>query len=271
MWKHLETLCGFGPRYPGSPGHEKTRAYLKAQAGKFADSWREQAFSTRISDGRRFDLYNYELTFPGTGNGAPILLGAHYDTRPFADEETDPEKKKQPIIGANDGGSGTAVLLALAEYLHNNPPQRPVKILFFDGEDIGKAGSADYFLGSSYYAESLKGPGNPDWPCCVVVVDMVGKKNVKIFKEVNSTRSGPKILDVLFQAAADKKVEQFVPMLRYTVRDDHLPFAYRKIPSVLLIDFDYPHWHTLEDTLDKCSEESLMAVFEVLVESLNRI
>ncbi len=132
MWKHLETLCGFGPRYPGSPGHERTRAYLKAQAGKFADSWREQAFSTRISDGRRFDLYNYELTFPGTGNGAPILLGAHYDTRPFADEETDPEKKKQPIIGANDGGSGTAVLLALAEYLHNNPPQRPVKILFFD-------------------------------------------------------------------------------------------------------------------------------------------
>jgi len=271
MWTHLETLCGFGPRYPGSPGHEKTRSYIADQAKRYADSWREQAFSARISDGREFTFYNYELSFNGTEDIAPIFLGAHYDTRPFADEEEDPDKQAQPILGANDGGSGTAVLLALAQYLHENPPKRPVKLLFFDGEDVGKAGSGDYFLGSSYYAESLQGPGSKDWPCCVVVVDMVGKKDLKIFKEINSTKSAPHLLDVVYQAAADKKVEQFIPMLRYTVRDDHLPFAYREIPSVLLIDFDYPYWHTLEDTLDKCSEDSLRAVFEVLVETLKRI
>lgn len=271
MWTHLETLCGFGPRYPGSPGHEKTRAYLTDHAERFADSWREQVFHTRISDGREFTFYNYELSFEGTGEGAPIFLGAHYDTRPFADGETDPARKVQPILGANDGGSGTAVILALAEYLDAHPPVRPVKLLLFDGEDVGKAGSGDYFLGSSYYAESLKGPGDKDWPCCVVVVDMVGKKDLKIFKEVNSTKSAPRLLEVMYQAAADKNVKQFVPMLRYSVRDDHLPFAYRKIPSALIIDFDYPYWHTLEDTLDKCSEDSLMAVFEVLVEMLKQV
>ncbi|CAI2718905.1 Peptidase_M28 domain-containing protein [Nitrospina watsonii] len=280
LWKHLEALCAMGPRYPGSAGHAQTRAYIRDIAERYADSWKEQAFVARVGYAGELPLYNYELTFKGTGrtghtggsdDSPPILLGAHYDTRPFADEETDPEKQEQPIVGANDGGSGTAILLGMAQYLHENPPERPVKLVFFDGEDYGRRGSDEYFLGSSYYAEQLKQEDPSTWPARVLVVDMVGKKDVKIFKEVYSFRNAPGFLDTIYKVAEDLGNTQFVPMLRYSVRDDHLPFIYLKIPSVLLIDFDYPYWHTLEDTLDKCSPDSLLGVFEVVVETLKRV
>jgi len=270
LWNHLEALCAIGPRYPGSEGHAETRAYIRDVAERHASSWREQAFTVSVADRSDLPLYNYELTFEGTEDLPPILIGAHYDTRPFADEESDPERQKQPIIGANDGGSGTAVLLGLARYLDENPPKRPVKLVFFDGEDYGRAGSGEYFLGSTYYAEQLEKQDKSTWPYRVLVVDMVGEKDMKIFKEQHSFRSAMGFLDEVYDAAEAHNLPQFVPKLRYSVRDDHLPFIHLGIPSVLLIDFDYPHWHTLEDTLDKCSAESLQAVFTVVVEMLKR-
>lgn len=270
LWNHLEALCEIGPRYPGSEGHAATRKYIRDVAERYASSWQEQAFTVTVSEGDRLALYNYELTFNGKQELPPILIGAHYDTRPFADEETDPRNRDLPIVGANDGGSGTAILMGLAKYLHEHPPARPVKLIFFDGEDYGRAGSSDYFLGSTYYAEKLKEEDPSAWPHRVLVVDMVGEKDMKIFKEVNSFRHAPDFLDEVFQVAEEQGLSQFVPKLRYAVRDDHLPFLYRNIPSVLLIDFDYPHWHTLEDTLDKCSAESLFAVFTVVKEWLKR-
>ncbi|MGP0565717.1 MULTISPECIES: M28 family peptidase [unclassified Nitrospina] len=271
LWDHLTELCEIGPRYPGSEGHAKTRAYIRKVAESYADSWKEQAFVARVGYAEELPLYNYELTFKGTGDKPPILLGAHYDTRPFADEESDPQKEARPIVGANDGGSGTAVLLAMAQYFHENPPERTVKLVFFDGEDWGRRGSDEYFLGSTYYAEQLKKEDKSTWPARVLVVDMVAQKNLKIFKEQYSFRSSPSFIEFVFDTARELGVDQFVPMLRYSVRDDHLPFIYMKIPSVLLIDFDYPHWHTLEDTLDKCSADSMLAVFRVVLETVRRV
>ncbi|TDJ60299.1 MAG: M28 family peptidase [Nitrospina sp.] len=271
LWDHLEKLCAFGPRNPGSAGHAQARAYIREIAGRTADTWQEQEFEVETSDRETVTLYNIELNFKGTRDQPPILLGAHYDTRPYADEEIDSVLKSQPIIGANDGGSGTAVLLGLAQYLHDHPPARPVRIVFFDGEDYGVRFSSDYFLGSTHYADQLAGQDKTLWPHAVLVVDMVGDKDLRILKEVNSTKSAPGLVDTLFQKAGELGMDQFFPKYGYAVRDDHIPFAAIGIPSVLLIDMEYPHWHKLADTLDKCSAESLFAVFTVVAQSLPEI
>ena len=124
LWDHLVQLCSFGPRNPGSEGHQKARAYIRKIAEQNADTWQEQEFEVATSDRQKLTLYNIELNFKGTLDQPPILLGAHYDTRPFADEEADPALQLQPILGANDGGSGTAVLLGLAQYLHDHAEPR---------------------------------------------------------------------------------------------------------------------------------------------------
>lgn len=271
LWDHLVKLCDFGPRNPGSEGHARARAYIREIAERTADGWQEQEFEVETSDRKKVTLYNIELNFKGTRDQPPILLAAHYDTRPFADEEIDPALQQQPIIGANDGGSGTAVLLGLAQYLHDHPPERPVRIVFFDGEDYGVRFSSDYFLGSTYYADRLAEQDKSLWPHAVLVVDMVGDKDLRILKEVNSTKSAPGLVDTLFQKAEQLGMDQFFPKYGYAVRDDHLPFAAMGIPSVLLIDMEYKHWHKLADTLDKCSVESLFAVFAVVAKSLPEI
>jgi len=271
LWNHLEVLCSFGPRYPGSPGHVKTREYIKKVAAAYGDEWHEQNFQVQVSSMRLLSLQNIEINFRGRNPGQPVLLGAHYDSRPFADEEKDESRREEPILGANDGGSGTAVLLAFAQYFRENPPSRPVRLVFFDGEDYGRKGSGEYFLGSQFYANQLEEIDKSLWPYCVLVVDMVGDKDLKIFLENHSARNARWLLDRVFQVAREMGFPQFVPKFRYTIDDDHLPFIYLKIPAVVLIDFDYPYWHTHQDTLDKCSEESMWTVFSVVVETVDRL
>ncbi len=271
LWTHLEILCSFGPRYIGSPGHLETRQYIKQIGQKFADEVVEQEFFYRTAKKKQLRLFNIELRFEGKEGGRPILLGAHYDTRPFADEDPDPKLRKKPIMGANDGGSGTAVLLALAQYLRENKPRKPVRLVFFDGEDYGRKQSGEYFLGSTYYAQQVKISDKNEWPFCVLVIDMVGDKNLEIYKEIHSVKSAPDLVDLIFSVAERQGARQFISKTKYSIRDDHLPFAQLNIPSAVLIDFDYPHWHTQQDTLDKCSEESLFTVFSVVVATLNEI
>jgi Zn-dependent M28 family amino/carboxypeptidase len=188
-------------------------------------------------------MVNLELQFAGTKGGAPILIGSHFDTRPFADQETDPEKQIQPIIGANDGGSSTALLLGLAHYLFQHPPPRPIHLVFFDGEDYGASGSGLNLLGSTHYAQSLFKQDRKSWPHWVLVIDMIGDKDLQIFKETYSLKSSGRFLDKIYSIAEKKKI-------------------------TVLIDFDYPYWHTLEDTLDKCSPESMISVFSVVTEAI---
>lgn len=271
LWTHLEILCSFGARNPGSPGHLETRQYIKQVGQKFADKVVEQEFFFGAANNKRLRLFNIEFRFEGKEGGRPILLGAHYDTRPFADEDPDPKLREKPIIGANDGGSGTAMLLALAEYLHENKPRKPVRLVFFDGEDYGRKQSGEYFLGSTFYAQQVKISDKNDWPLAVLVIDMVGDKNLEIYKEINSVKSAPDLVDLVFNAAKRQGARQFISKTKYSIRDDHIPFARLNIPSAVLIDFDYPHWHTHKDTLDKCSEESLFTVFSVVVAALNEI
>ena len=265
MWNYLEALSKFGPRYAGTEGHDKTLELIREVGAEFSDEVLEHPFLVKRHNGEQVQMINVEFIFHGAVGGRPILLGAHYDTRPFADQESDPELRAHPIIGANDGGSGTAVLLGLARYLKEHPVNQPVRLMFFDGEDFGKSDVGQMFIGCKYHAAYLEKTVQEQWPRAVIIVDMVGDKDLEIFKETHSVASGPKVLDRIYNMAKLKNILQFNEKSKHTIQDDHLAFIRLGIPSVVLIDFDYPHWHKLSDTLDKCSSESLSAVFSVLV------
>ena len=266
IWNYLETLCAFGPRNPGSEGYRETLNLIRKVGEKYADQVVEQPFLVRTSSEGTQAMTNLELRFQGTQGSAPILIGAHFDTRPFADEDPDPANRLKPILGANDGGSGTAILLGLAQYLSQHPVARPVHLVFFDGEDFGAKGSGLNLLGSTYYAQQLaKQERVPYW---VLVIDMVGDKDLQIFKETHSLKGSSSFLDKIYRVARDQGVGALKEETKYTIFDDHYPFHRMGIPSTVLIDFDYPYWHTLQDTLDKCSIESMISIFSVVVKTI---
>ena len=271
LWNHLEAVVAIGPRPPGSAALEKLRGYIRSVGKKYADEVREQKFTFGEPGGPTVALVNIELVFHGKKKKAPLLLGAHYDTRPFADEEKDAYSRKFPIVGANDGGSGTAVLLGLAQYLHAHKPDRPVRLVFFDGEDYGAKFSSNYFLGSKHYVAQLKNQNRTEWPYCVLIIDMVGDRDLQIARETYSAENASWLLDLINKSAKKLNVPQFFNLPKHSVRDDHLPFVKIGVPAAVLIDFDYPYWHTLQDTLDKCSPESLYAVFSVVVDAMGKI
>ena len=272
LWQYLEKVYSFGPRYSGSEGSLRLQNFLIEEGRRLADSVSTQNFFHRPQNGLPVSMANIEFRFEGKVKGqSPILLGAHYDTRPFADEEENPEKSIKPILGANDGGSGTALLLGLAHYFSENRYFRPIHIVFFDGEDFGKKGSPYYMLGSKYYAKNLKENGS-NWPAWVAVFDMVADKNLGIYREKYSMKSANWLVDSIFNAAARVQGgDGFINEGRFSILDDHYPFIMRNIPSVLIIDLLYPHWHKESDTLENCSSKSLYTVFKVFIEALNTL
>ncbi len=221
-----------------------------------------QPFEGVLSTGDTLRLVNIIGNF-NVGASKRILLAAHYDTRPVADMDPDPVNRLTPIIGANDGASGVAVLLEIARALGGAKPPVGVDIVFFDGEDYGEAGRPwDFCLGSAWFADNLKGYR----PAAAIIVDMVGDRDLKIPMEGYSSAASGRLVDELFGIAAKLGVEQFANEAGHTIIDDHLPFIRAGIDAVDLIDFDYPHWHTVADTPDKCSPASLEAVGRVLLE-----
>ena len=265
VWNYFQTLCHLGPRFPGSKGHGKTRELIIETGKQFAGQTLTQKFSYHpVNGGEPISLMNIEFRF-GLTRERPLLIGTHYDTRPRADEDSDPSNRNKPILGANDGGSGTALLLGLAQALHKKPPSYPVSLVFFDGEDFGRKGSVEYLLGSEYYAKQIGKEKIFPKPLAVLIVDMVGDRQLEIYRESYSMKSAPRLMDQVFSIARQKNgFNQFKDEVRHSILDDHMPFGLLGIPAMVLIDFDYPYWHTLKDTPEKCSQESLMAVFKVL-------
>jgi Zn-dependent M28 family amino/carboxypeptidase len=190
-----------------------------------------------------------------------VLLCAHWDTRPTADMDSDLIKRKKPIIGANDGASGVAVLLELAHMFRKTPPAVPVTIVFFDGEDWGP-GSDDMFLGARYYASRI---GSNQKFKYGILLDMVGDSSLNIPREANSQRRAEFVVDKVWKAATDLGYSSsFTNSVKYNISDDHLPLLQAGISCIDVIDFDYPYWHTLADTPDKCSPSSLKIVGETV-------
>lgn len=277
-YQSLVKLVDFGPRAPGSTGHENALRYLLDEFSIVADRVSEQKFTftnpeTRNTNHDSLELTNIIASFDPE-NGKRILLCAHWDTRPKADRDANPENRNKPILGANDGASGVACLLEMARLINMKKPNYGVDIVLFDGEDMGnpewreEIPYSGYLLGSAYFAQNVASPNlsSPYRPQFGILLDMVGDRDLDIYMEGNSNHYMPDRVRWVFEKA--KGIPQFHPEVRHWVTDDHIPLNQAGIPTLLLIDFDYPYWHTLEDTPDKCSPESLQAVGDLLVKIL---
>lgn len=259
----LKAQCDFGARVPGTAAHRKGREYLVAEMRKYADRVIEQDFAFG-----RLPLTNIIGVFNEKAK-RQVLLCAHWDSRPYADEEINPVKRRQPVLGANDGASGVAVLLELARLFKQQAPEVGVIIALFDGEDYGDF-SRDWgvFLGSRHFAKRMKEVGSPAYG---ILLDMVGDRDLTIYREGISQQRAPKINDLVFGIARELgHSKYFIDSVRHTVLDDHVPINDAGVPCIDLIDFDYAYWHTVEDTPDKCSPDSLRVVGDTVAEVMYR-
>lgn len=240
----------FGPRHPGSPGHARLIAWITAELDRHG--WPADLLSGQYQNN---SIQNIRGGDPECST--PLILGAHFDTREFADQESDPVMRLKPVPGANDGASGVAVLLEIARALPRDQ-RHCVWLVFFDWEDQGDIKGQDWIQGSSYFASQLT-----VLPQKVVIVDMVGDVDLNIHPERNSDPGITR--EIWAQAAALGYAEVFPSDPRFSMLDDHTPFLRLGIPTVDLIDFDYPQWHTLADDIDHVSADSLEAVGNTLL------
>ncbi len=265
-FRFLTAQTDLGPRNPGSKGHGRCLAYLEQALVRLADTVRLQPFPHPGYDGTTLQLTNVIASFKPESS-ARILLCAHWDTRPRADRDENPRRRDEPIIGANDGASGVAVLLQLATLLKAQPPTVGVDIVLFDGEDYGREGdTGNYLLGSRHFASTASRTSVPRFG---ILLDMVGDAALEIPRERYSVRYAPDIVNTIWSTARGLGITEFVDYLGAEIIDDHLPLNEAGIRTVNIIDFDYPdpthrYWHTHDDTPDKCSPESLEAVGTVV-------
>lgn len=238
-----------GPRYPGTPGHQQLLDYLTDELE--LAGWNVEHQQTEI-EGKAI----INVIASRDQDQDYILLGAHYDNRIYADRDPDQALRTQPVPGANDGGSGVAVLLELARTLPENLPVS-TRLVFFDAEDNGGIEDWDWILGSRAYVRDID-----PLPQIAVILDMIGDADLEIYYERNSNEL---IREEIWRVADDLGFgEIFINQERHSILDDHTPFLEAGIPAVDLIDFDYPYWHTSQDTIDKVSPESLAAVGETI-------
>ena len=244
----VQTQEGFGPRTPGSEGHVQIRAWMQSEL-------ESAGWLVEINESERMGHPIYNIIAKRNDDAPQIILGAHYDTRFFSDQDPDLSKRTEPVPGANDGASGVAVLLEMARSLPKDTV--PVWLVFFDTEDQGSIAGWDWILGSRAFAEEI-----PVRPEAVVIVDMIGDADLNIYLERNSNVAiRTEIWSIAARLGHDDK---FINEERYSMEDDHTPFLEAGLPAVDLIDFDYPYWHTTGDTADKVSAESLHVVGETL-------
>jgi len=245
----VQTQVAFGPRIPGSDGHAQIREWMRAEL-------ESAGWMVEVQQTERMGHPIYNLIAKRNAEDPQIILGAHYDTRMIADQDPDPAKQTEPVPGANDGASGVAVLLELARSLPDDT--LPVWLVFFDAEDNGRIEGWDWILGSRAFAEEIKIA-----PRAVVIVDMIGDADLNIYLEQNSNVA----IRTEIWSTAEKLGygKQFINQEKYSMEDDHTPFLEAGIPAVDLIDFDYPYWHTTQDTPDKVSAKSLQTVGDTLL------
>jgi len=259
-----------GTRHPGSPGHRDAQLFLLDTLRALVDTAYAEPFTyfdpkvdTSVS------LTNIIGVFRPSDTRR-FLLCAHWDSRPYADRDPDPANRETPIPGANDGASGVAVLLEVARVLSLDPPPVGVDIVLFDGEDYGRGGGdvSDYFLGAREFARKRRGVYRPE---IGLLLDMVGDRNLNIHVERNSADRYPDVVAKVWNAAASLGLEGFRREPKYAIQDDHIPLMDAGMPVIDLIDFDYPPWHTLGDTPDKCSAESLQQVGDLVLHLIRRM
>ncbi len=270
----------FGPRVPNTRAHEQTGDYLVATLEKYGFAVTEQKFTATTYDGKKLAARNIIGSFRPDA-AKRIMLAAHWDTRPFADEDS--TRKTQPVPGANDGASGVGVLLEVARVLHEaqNKPDLGVDIVFFDAEDWGKSSeSSDPFggfcLGSRYWADNRHVPNYTAY--FGVLLDMVGAKGATFPKEGYSVRNAGEVVRQVWNTASKLGYSTyFIDQPGPAITDDHVPVnEIAKFPMIDIIhtrvnDLSrtfFDDWHTMGDDMNNIDPKTLKAVGQTLVQVL---
>jgi hypothetical protein len=252
---HLVAQCDFGPRPPGSDNLTNCRQYIVEVLE--SHGWEVILQNFTYHDVSCANIIGWH----GSLRNATMLVGAHYDTRPLADEDPDEANHDKPVLGANDGASGTAALLELACVLPIEV-RDDVEFIFFDAEDSGYIDDWDWIVGSTYYVNQLDSNRIP-LISSMILLDMIGDSELQLPRESGSTRS---LQNEIWSLAAEMGYQDtFLDFLGNTILDDHRPFLDVGIPAVDIIHNPFPSsWHTVDDIPERCSAESLQIVGEVV-------
>ena len=267
-FQYLEKQCEFGPRNPGSTGHKEFANYLENFLKERFDNILIQDFeyiepvTGSLRKGKNFIVqFNQDAKYR-------LLIGAHWDTRAISDQDKNIEHKTLPVLGANDGGSGTAILMTLYDMFTADEPPIGIDLVFFDAEDVGRSFEGNTFaVGSEFFSKNLP-IKKPDF---AIIVDMVGDKQLNLPIERFSYNIAPKKVKEIWDMAEDLSLNAFEKRIVEEIYDDHVPlWENAQIPAIDIIDFKYPnlfynHWHTQQDIPENCSPKSLEQVGTLLL------
>ena len=256
---HVQKLVNLGPRPAASEALEKSRSYIKAELEKTGWRVRSQTFTGKTPRGA-IAFVNLIAAF-GDRASPSFLLCSHYDTKTFDTVR---------FVGANDGASSTGLLLEMARVLATDPAlAAKVELVFFDGEEAFEDFTAtDGLYGSRYFAEELRSSGKAKQVRGGMLFDMIGDKSLVVTLPPDSP---PALARNIFAAAEALKLREHFTYFQSDVTDDHTPLNGAGIPVIDLIDFDYPPWHTAEDTLEMISPESIEIVGRVALYDLAQL
>ncbi|HTQ09734.1 MAG TPA: M28 family peptidase [Fimbriimonadaceae bacterium] len=261
-WNDLVKQCSYGPRVPntGDTGaHKQCEDYILDEMKKSCDDAHAQVFSYYWKHGHHeLKMANLIGTQNWKDAKVRVVLLAHWDSRPEADQDPNPANHNTPILGADDGASGVAVLLELARVMKGRVP-KGLGVMYFmtDGEDVGPD-SAEMYLGVKEFMRDLQAP-RPNYG---ILLDMIGNKGVRVPMEPGSLVGQSGLVEMAFYKHA-KEIglgDTFPDVNGPEIEDDHLVLIHGGIPTIDLIDFNYVPWHTLQDTVDKCSPDSLKQI-----------
>jgi Zn-dependent M28 family amino/carboxypeptidase len=267
-FRYVETQVGFGPRIPGTEAHRKMAAWLDSLLRARADTLIVQRWKHVTVKGDTLPLVNFLARYNPAAEKR-ILFLAHWDSRPHADGPNSKDSSAA-VPGANDGGSGVALLLGITDVLERTPPGIGVDLLFVDGEDYGDFTKTpqDVLIGSKYYAAN-QAPGPK--PMYAVLFDLVADKELQIYQEGNSLVGAPEVVSLVWDTAKELGLGgTFISSPRHTLIDDHLELQKAGLRAIDVVDFDYPYWHTPDDTVDKVSAQSLQIVGDVALALIRR-
>ncbi len=272
-FEHVKRQVAFGPRPAGTPALAETRKYLKGELESYGLAVREEAFTADTPKGK-VQMVNVVAELAGASPDV-IILSSHYDTKILKD-----------FVGANDGASSTGALLEIARVVAEGAkakkPDLTVEFVFFDGEEaVVEWSDTDSTYGSRHFVDTREDNGTLGKIRAMVLLDMIGDKDLAISREMNSTQM---LTDIIWKTAASLGYTKQFPNTGYYIEDDHMPFLEAGVPAVDLIDFQYgtdqnhgpggptnAYWHASTDTVDKLSPESLKAVGDTIVAALPKL
>ena len=261
-WTHLRQMVAIGPRESGSAAIKQTRAYIAREIASYGLTVENQTWTAQTPAGP-IEMVNLIVRLPGKRTDRIIITG-HYDTK---------RMKEFRFVGASDAASSAAMLIELVRVLKDQPRELAYEVVWFDGEeavcagwyDCGKPGAPDNTYGSRHYVAAARQDGSLKTLKTMVLLDMVGDRDLQIKRDKNSAAW---LNDIVWAAAKRVGHAGTFVEIGTDIQDDHIPFVEAGVPSIDIIDLEYPHWHQATDTVDNVSERSLKIVGDVVVAAL---